>query len=172
MAGDNGGADEPAGPSLSRFACIVPGFLIVVAIAVGGGLVFVNCLRASPSTSYTTRIDALPLETPIFLSGPGIYLVRLPDGVAALSQYELRRDPANPSCVIRWRETLERAGRRGFFRSDCTGALYALDGSPVDGAAEPMKRHRLMGKGETITVAFATCLSPGQGNAVVPCRPF
>ena len=151
---DSSRASPPAGPSLSRFACVVPGFLLVVAIAVGGGLVFVNCLRASPATSYTTRIEALPLETPVFLSGPGIYLVRLPSDVVALSQQEPQREDARPGCVIRWREAIEAAGRRGLFRSDCNGALYGLDGTPVTGTGPPMQRHPVRRDGEKITVDF------------------
>ena len=153
---DSSAASPPEGPSLSRFACVVPGFLLVIAIAVGGGLVFINCLRAAPATSYTTPIDLLPPETPVFLSGPGIYLVRLPSGVVALSHHEPQRDDARPGCVIRWRETLEAAGRRGLFRSDCTGALYGLDGTPVAGTGPPMKRHPVKHNGEKVSVDLRT----------------
>jgi len=170
-ARESGAAGPPKGPSLSRFACVVPGLLLVVAIAVGGGLVFINCLRASPATSFTTRITALPPETPVFLSDPGIYLVRLPDGVVALSHHESRREDTLQGCVIRWRETLEAAGRRGLFRSDCNGTLYGLDGVPVEANAASMKRHPIKRKGETITVDLRMCISPEADDAVAPCRP-
>jgi hypothetical protein len=159
-------------PSLGRLACFVPGFLIVVAIAVGGGLLLINCLRATPSTRYTTRIDALPIDAPVFLSGPGIYLVRMADDVVALDNNEFRREDVLQGCVIRYRETLEAAGQRGVFRSDCTGALYGLDGTPIDGAGLPMKRHPVTRSGDRVTVDFTRCISPGEGGAVVPCRPI
>ena len=143
-----------AEPSLGRLACIVPGLLIAIAIAVGGGLVFINCLRATPSDAYTTRIDALPDGEPVFLSGPGIYLVRRGEDVIALSHDEPRRESPSSGCAIRYRETLEAAGRRGAFRSDCTGVLYGLDGAPVDGAGPPMTRHVVKRDGGRVTVEF------------------
>lgn len=158
-------------PSLGRLACLIPGFLLVVAIAVGGGLVFVNCLRASPSSSYTTKIDALPEGTPVFLSVPGIYLVRSGADVIALDHNELRREDTIQGCVIRYRETLEAAGRRGLFRSDCTGTLYGLDGTPLDGGP-PMKRHPVKRDGDRVTVDYTTCISPGEANATVKCKPL
>ncbi|MGH2598605.1 MAG: hypothetical protein ACRDJ9_04375 [Dehalococcoidia bacterium] len=161
----------PEPPSIGRMACLIPGFLIAVAIAVGATFGVVSCLRASSATSYTTRIDALPPETPVFLSDPGIYLVRLPAGVIALDHHELRREDALEGCLIRWRETLESAGRRGLFRSDCTGTLYGLDGNPVEGSGLPMKRHPIKRDGDKITVDFESCISPGEGNAEVKCRP-
>jgi hypothetical protein len=159
------------GGGLSPLTCAVPGFLIVVALAVAGGLLLVNCLRATPATSYTTRIEALPVDEPVFLSGPGIYLVRTAGGVIALDQHEPRREDASRGCVIRWREALERDGRRGFFRSDCTGTLYDLSGAPVEGAGPPMKRHPTRRDGDRVTVDFKACIDPSAGNAVVPCRP-
>jgi hypothetical protein len=159
------------GSGIYPAGCIVPGFLIVVALAVAGGLVLVNCLRAAPATGFSTKLESLPLNEPVFLSGPGIYLVRTETGVAALDFHEFRREDAGRGCVIRWREALERDGRRGFFRSDCTGAVYDLSGTPVDGGGLPMKRHPLTREGNRVTVDFRTCISPGEGNAVVPCRP-
>lgn len=161
----------PGEPSLGRLACFIPGFLLVVAIAVGGGLVFINCLRDSPSTRYTTQIEALPEGEPLFLSGPGIYLVRQADEVIALDHHVFTREEALQGCVIRYRETLEAAGRRGLFRSDCTDTLYDLDGTPVQGQGLPMKRHPVTRDGDRVTVDFETCISPGEGNAVVPCDP-
>ena len=159
-------------PSLGRLACFIPGFLIVVAIAVGGGLVFINCLRASPATSYSTRLDRLPPEEPVYLSGPGIYLVRLQDEVIALSQYEPPRPDSSSTCTIRWREALEHAGGRGLFRSDCTGALYQRDGTPIEGSVPPMRRHLVKRDGEKVkvTVDFKTCIDPQQASARIPCR--
>lgn len=161
----------PGEPSLGRLACFIPGFLIVVAIAVGGGLVFINCLRDSPSTRYSTDLRTLTPGVPVFLSGPGIYLVRLDDQVLALDHHEFRREDALQGCVIRYRETLETAGMRGLFRSDCSATLYALDGTPIEGPAPPMKRHPVMRDGNRITVDFEMCVSPGEGDAVVPCDP-
>jgi hypothetical protein len=161
----------PGEPSLGRLACFIPGFLLAVAIAVGGGLVFINCLRATPSTRYTTEIEQLPLEQPVFLSRPGIYLVRLPDGVVALDHHESTREDALKGCFIRYRETLEFAGRTGLFRSDCSGMIYAIDGTPIQGPGPPMKRHPVTRDGDKITVDFDTCTTPGEGNAVVPCDP-
>jgi hypothetical protein len=159
-------------PSLGRLACFIPGFLLVVAITVGGGLVFINCLRTTPSTRYTTQVDRLPLDQPVFLSIPGIYLVRTADEVIALDHHESNRENALQGCVIRFRETLEFAGRTGHFRSDCTGTLYALDGMPVQGPGPPMKRHPVKRDGGKITVDFKTCTNPSAGNAVVPCNPI
>jgi hypothetical protein len=159
--------------SLGRLACFIPGFIIAVAIAVAAGLLLVNCIRGpSSSDSYSTRIDALPEGTPVFLSGPGIYLIRTGDQVTALDHNELRREDALQGCVIRFRETLEAGGRRGLFRSDCTGTLYGLDGLPLEGSDLPMKRHSITRDGDRITVDFKTCTSPGEGNAVVKCRPI
>jgi hypothetical protein len=163
---------QPAERGLGRLACAVPGLLIVIAIAVGGGLGYVRCLTASAAESFTTRIDALPEGAPVFLSGPGIYLVRRGTDVIALDHNELRREDAVQGCVIRYRETLEVAGRRGLFRSDCTGTLYGPDGVPVEGGGPPMKRHPVKRDGDKVTVEYATCLSPGEGNAMVKCRPL
>jgi hypothetical protein len=162
----------PQEPSLGRLACFIPGFLLVIAIAVGGGLVFINCLRASPSSSYTTEVDRLPLGQPVFLSRPGIYLVRTADDVIALDHHEASRADALQGCVIRFRETLEFAGRTGYFRSDCSGTLYTLDGAPVEGPGPPMKRHPVKRDGGKITVDFNTCTSPPEGDTVVPCNPI
>jgi hypothetical protein len=163
---------QPGEPSLTRMACIVPGLVIAIAIAVGVGLGYVNCLRATEADSYATRIDALPEGEPVLLSVPGIYLVRRGNEVVALDHNELRRDDALQGCVIRYRETLEATGRRGLFRSDCSGTLYGLDGVPVEGSALPMKRHPVERDGDTVTVDYTTCISPGEGNAVVSCRPY
>jgi len=157
---------------VSPFACIVPGFLIAVALAVGGGLILVTCLRAAPSDSYRTRIEQLPLETPVYLSEPGIYLVRLSEGVIALDHNEPRREDVINGCFIRWREALEAEGRRGSFRSDCTGTLYDLRGMTLAGGGPPMRRHPATESDGTVTVSFKTCLDPAAGNAVVPCRPI
>ncbi|MGD9893841.1 MAG: hypothetical protein AB7R89_08560 [Dehalococcoidia bacterium] len=161
----------PQEPSLGRLACFIPGFLLVVAIAVGGGLVLINCLRATPSTRYTTDVERLPLDQPVLLSRPGIYLVRTADEVIALDHHELNRADALQGCVIRFRETLAFAGRTGFFRSDCTGTIYALDGTPVQGPGPPMKRHPVKRDGAKVTVDFTTCTDPAAGDAVVPCNP-
>jgi hypothetical protein len=166
------GAQQATEPSLGRLACAVPGLLIVIAIAVGGGLGYVRCLTASEADSYTTRIDALPEGEPVFLSGPGIYLVRRGDEVIALDHNELRREDAVQGCFIRYRETLEAAGRRGLFRSDCTGTSYGLDGVPVEGGGPPMKRHPVKRDGGKVMVDYATCLSPGEGDGAVRCRPL
>jgi hypothetical protein len=159
------------GSGIYPITCIVPGFLIVVALAVAGGLVLINCLRAAPATSFGTSLEALPLNEPVFLSGSGVYVVRSEGGVVALDFNEFRREDAGRGCVIRWREALERDGRRGFFLSDCTGTVYDLNGTPVEGAGLPMKRHPVTREGKRVTVDFQTCVSPGEGNAVVPCRP-
>jgi hypothetical protein len=160
-----------SGPRLSPFTCIAPGLLLAVAVAVGGALLFITCLRATPSTSYSTRIDALPQDTPVFLSGPGIYLVRLSDdGVVALDHNEQRREDVINGCVIRWKEALERDGRRGFFRSDCSGALYDLRGTPLDGTGPPMRRHPVTTTKDSITVDFRICQDPAAANATVPCK--
>jgi hypothetical protein len=151
--------------------CIVPGFLIVVALAVAGGLLFVNCLRAAPATSFSAGVESFPFDEPVFLSGPGVYIVRSESGVAALDFNEFRREDTGRGCVIRWREALERDGRRGFFQSDCTGVVYDLTGSPVEGDGLPMKRHPVSRDGKRVTIDLLTCISPGEGNAVVPCRP-
>jgi hypothetical protein len=164
-------------PSLGRLACFIPGFIIAVAIAVAAGLLLIDCIRGpSASTSYSTRVDALPEKAPVFLSGPGIYLIRSGNEVTALDHNELRREDAIQGCVIRFRETLEVAGHRGLFRSDCTGIVYGLDGAPLDGApldgtALPMKRHPVKRDGDRIIVDFKTCTSPGEANAVVRCNP-
>ena len=163
------GARGLAEPSLGRLACIVPGLLIVIAIAVGGGLGYVRCLTASGPDSYTTRIDALPEGEPVFLSDPGIYLVRQGDEVIALAHHEPRREDALQGCFIRYRETLEAAGRRGLFRSDCTGTLYGLDGAAVQGDGLPMKRHPVERDGDRITVDFTTCTGPGEDSRLVEC---
>ena len=168
---ESDGALRPGEPSLGRLACFIPGFLIVVAIAVGGGLVFINCLRAAPATSYTTRLERLTPDEPVYLSDPGIYLVRLQDDVIALSQYEPLRPENSATCTIRWREALEHPGGRGLFRSDCTGALYQRDGSPVEGSGPPMRRHLVKRDGEKVTVDYRTCISPGEGNRAVWCKP-
>lgn len=171
--------DEPIRPvgsgdaSLGRLACFIPGFIIVVAIAVLAGLLLLNCIRGpSSSDSYSTRIDALSEGTPVFLSGPGIYLVRTGNDVVALDHNELRREDIIQGCVIRFRETLEAGGRRGLFRSDCTGTLYRLDGVPLDGNSLPMRRHPVKRDGDRVTVDFRVCISPGEGNATVRCRPI
>jgi hypothetical protein len=159
--------------SIGRLACFIPGFLIVVAIAVAAGLLLVNCIRGpSASESYSTRIDALPEAVPVFLSGPGIYLVHAGNEVIALDHNELRREDIIQGCVIRFRETLEAGGRRGLFRSDCTGTLYDLDGAPLEGGSLPMRRHPVRRNGDRVTVDFTTCTSPGEGDAVVRCRPI
>lgn len=162
----------PGDASFGRLACFIPGFLLVVAIAVGGGLVFINCLRATPSSRYTTEIERLPPEQPVFISRPGIYLVRLGDEVVALDHHESSREDALKGCVIRYRETLELAGRSGLFRSDCTGTVYALDGTPVEGSGPPMKRHPVTRDGGKVTIDFETCISPGEENAIVSCNPL
>lgn len=164
-------AQPRIGGGVAPITCIVPGFLIVVALAVAGGLLLINCLRAAPATTFSAGVESLPLNEPVFLSGPGIYIVRSESGVAALDFNEFRREDAGRGCVIRWREALERAGRRGFFRSDCTGVVYDLTGTPVEGDGLPMKRHPVTRDGKRVTVDFQTCLSPGEGNAVVSCRP-
>jgi hypothetical protein len=164
-----GGGDA----SLGRLACFIPGFIIVVAIAVLAGLLLINCIRGpSSSDSYSTRVDVLSEGTPVFLSGPGIYLVRSGNEVVALDHNELRREDFIQGCVIRFRETLEAGGRRGLFRSDCTGTLYGLDGAPLEGSGLPMKRHPVKRDGDRVTIDFRTCTSPGEGNAVVKCRPI
>ena len=163
---------SPTEPSFGRLACFIPGFLLAVAIAVGGGLVFINCLRSTPSSSYSIEIERLPLEQPVFLSRPGIYLVRTADDVVALDNHELNRADALQGCVIRFRETLEFAGRTGFFRSDCTGTLYGLDGRPVEGSGPPMKRHPVKRNDSKIAVDFKTCTSPADGDTLVPCNPI
>jgi|SRR5215203_4894392 len=158
--------------SLGRLACFIPGFVLIVALAVGGGLLLINCVRGpSSSSTYTTRIDALPERIPVFLSGPGIYLVRAGDGVVALDHNELRREDAIQGCVIRYRETLEAGGRRGLFRSDCTGTLYGLDGAPLEGDGQPMNRHPVTASGESVTVDVTRCFRPGQADATVKCKP-
>jgi len=171
VTADFSAAPAPQEPSLGRLACIVPGLVIVIALAVGGGLGYVRCLRASEADSYSTRVDALPEGEPVFLSEPGIYLVRRGAEVLALDIHELRREDAVRGCLIRYRETLEAAGRRGLFRSDCTGTLYGLDGTPVEGGGLPMKRHPVKRDGAEVTVDYTTCISPGEGNRVVRCRP-
>lgn len=169
-SGAGGGPTEATG--CSPLTCFVPGFLIAVAIAVGGGLVAVRCIRgATPADSYSTRVEALPAETPVFLSDPGIYLVRLPEGVVALDHNEARHEDTVKGCVIRYRETLERAGHRGLFRSDCTGTIFDLMGVPLEGPAPPMKRHPITVDGDRVRVDFKVCMAPGEGNAVVACRP-
>lgn len=158
--------------AVSPLTCILPGFLIVVAIAVGGGLLLVRCVTRSPADSYTTRVDALPEGVPVYLSGPGIYLVRSGTDVIALDQNEPRAEDASKGCVIRFREALERDGTRGLFRSDCSGALYDRQGQPLDpGGGPPMKRHPVTRTDASVTIPFKTCIDPGAGNATVPCKP-
>ena len=171
MTLESGAGREQVSGGISPVSCLVPGLLIAVAIAVGGGLTLINCLRASEATSFTSRIDALPPETPVFLSGPGVYLVRLPDGVVALDQNEFTREDRLKNCYIRWREALEREGTRGFFRSDCNGTLYDRRGLPAEGGGLPMKRHPVAVDGGKVRVDLQTCTSPGEGNRVVPCKP-
>jgi len=163
------GERQPAEPSISRMACIVPGLLIVIAIAVGGGLGYVRCLTASGPDSYTTRTNALPDGEPVFLSDPGIYLVRRGDDVIALDHHEPRPEDALRGCFVRYRETLEAVGRRGLFRSDCTGTLYGLDGMAVQGDGLPMKRHPVEREDGKVTVDFRSCFSPGEEDRPVPC---
>lgn len=163
---------EPEARGLrSPVTCIAPGFFIVVALAVGGGLMLVNCLRAAPATSYTTRADAVPTDAPLFLSTYGVYLIRGASGVVALDYNEPRPQNPDQTCIIRWRETVESGGRRGFLRSDCTGALYDLEGAPVDGRGPPLRRHPVANSGQNVTVDLRRCIAPDEANASVSCKP-
>lgn len=170
MATDGQWLPEARG-SRSSLTCIVPGFFIVVALAVGGGLMLVNCLRTAPATSYTTRAESVPADAPLFLSTHGVYLVRGSAGVVALDYNEPRPQNPDQTCIIRWRETVETAGRRGFFRSDCTGTLYDLDGSPVESRGPPLRRHPLTLSGQNVTVDLRRCTAPDEGGAIVRCKP-
>jgi hypothetical protein len=144
--------------------------VVLVALGVLAAAFFATtCIRGGGRSSFSTPIERLRPDEPVYVSTMGFYLVRLSSGeVVALSEQEARSEDRQSGCVIRYRETLQGAGRTGIFRSDCTGTLYDLTGTPIAGSAPPMKRHPVRRSGDRIIVNLKQCIE-GAGGAVVAC---
>src|SRR5262249_5138217 len=112
-------------PTAPASGCVMPAFVLLFAFGVLGVVYLgATCIRGSRGDSFETPLERLAPDDPVFVSTRGLYVVRLSSGqVVALDEHESRREDHLKGCVIRYRETLEAAGRRGLFRSDCSGTL-------------------------------------------------
>lgn len=164
--------DIPSTAAPSRGGCLAPALVVLVGFGVlAVALLASTCIRGGSRSTYETPLERLRPDDPLYLSTQGLYLVRLNSGeVLALDHNESRREDYVNGCRIRWRETLAAAGRTGLFRSDCTGTLYDLTGTPVQGDAPPMKRHPVTLEKDTVKVALNTCTA-GAGGGPTPCKP-
>ena len=151
----------------------MPAFVVLFGVgALAVAFLASTCIRGGERTTFTATLARFAPEDPVFVSSKQFYVVRLASGeVLALDQHEARREDHINGCVIRYRETLQAAGRTGLFRSDCTGTLYDRTGTPLDGSAPPMKRHPVTVSGAGIKVDVKTCTEGATGR-VVPCKPL
>ena len=151
----------------------MPAFVLLFAVGVlAVAFLGSTCIRGGGRRStFEAPLSRFAPDDPVFVSTKGLYVVRLAAGeVLALDHNESRREDTINGCVIRYRETLQAAGRTGLFRSDCTGTLYDLTGTPVECAAPPMKRHPVKVEGNTLKVDLNTCTEGATGRTV-PCKP-
>lgn len=151
---------------------MVPALVVLVAVGVlAVAFLASTCVRGGEDTTFSAPLERFRVDDPVYVSSKGFYLVRLASGdVLALSDQEARRADRLSGCLIRYRETVQAAGRTGLFRSDCTGTLFDLTGTPVEGTAPPMKRHPLTVSGGKLNVDLTTCLDGANGQRV-RCKP-
>lgn len=162
--------DIPSTATAVRGGCLMPAFVLLFAVGVlAVAFVGATCIRGRPSSTYEAPLAQFAPDDPVFLSSRDVYVVRLASGdVIALDDHALSREDFLNGCSIRYRETLQANGRTGLFRGDCTGTVYDLTGTPIQGAGPPMKRHPVTVTDGTVKVDLTACT---QGGATVPCKP-
>lgn len=146
----------------------MPALVFLIAVGALGAAAFVSLfVHGGPGDTFEADIARFAPDDPVFVSSRQFYIVRLSTGsVVALDTREGSREDQQRGCVIRYRETLQAAGRTGLFRGDCTGTLYDLTGAPIDGAGPPMKRHPVTVSSTTVKVDVKTCTDGATGRVV------
>ena len=118
-------------------------------------------LWSGSTTVWAARADELRSNTPVHNSH-GFYVVLLPSGeVIALVEKDSHDYPTSDVCPIEWRTDFVFESKTGWFRGECSGSTFSIDGSKAFGPSpRSMDRYAVEVKNGDVLVDTRRVLCP------------